>query len=61
MSLAVTDKEIERLKKKLGYKGCRNCDKQIGSLRMCKWAESGGDGRLHFICPQWVKRKEVEK
>ena len=60
MSLKVTDEEIKRLKKKLGYKGCRNCSNQIEPLRMCEWAERGGDGQIHFICPRWVKRKEVE-
>lgn len=22
---------------------------------MCKWAEQGGDGRIHLICPKWNK------
>lgn len=51
------DKELKRLKKKLGYKGCRNCQHQIEPLRTCEWSERGGDGRLHFICPKWDKRK----
>lgn len=61
MSLKVTPEDIKRLKKKLGYKGCRNCDKQIEPLRMCEWAERGGDGKIHFICPRWNKRKEEEE
>jgi hypothetical protein len=24
-------------------------------LRMCKWVEQGGDGRIHLICPMWDK------
>ena len=46
------DKEVEKLKKKLGYKGCRNCLYQIEPMRMCEWAERGGDGRVHWICPK---------
>ncbi len=49
-------KEVERRKKQIGYKGCRNCKFQIEPLRMCEWAERGGDGRLHFICPKWEKK-----
>ena len=55
MSLHITDKEIKKLTKQLEYKGCRNCQHQIEPLQMCKWAEQGGDGRLHFICPKWNK------
>lgn len=51
------DKEVKKLKKKLGYEGCRNCIHQIEPLRMCEWAERGGDGHLHFICPKWVKKE----
>ena len=47
---------IEKQKKKLGYKGCRNCVRQLDHGRMCEWAERGGDGQLHFICPMWVKK-----
>ena len=38
------------------YKGCKNCVNQIEPLRMCKWAEQGGDGCLHLICPRWERR-----
>lgn len=55
MSLQVTDKEIQKLIKQLGYKGCKNCHHQISPLRSCKWGEQGGDGRIHFICPKWNK------
>ena len=48
----------QKLIKQLGYKGCKNCQRQIAPLRMCKWAEQGGDGRLHFICPKWDKKDE---
>ena len=27
---------------------------------MCKWAEEGGDGQIHFICPKWNKNSEVK-
>lgn len=60
MNLRVTDKEIQKLIKQLGYKGCRNCQHQIESLRSCEWAEQGGDCRIHFICPKWDKRDGKE-
>lgn len=50
------DKTFEKLKKDLEYKGCRNCAHKIDGLRMCKWAEHGGDGVLHLICPKWEKK-----
>lgn len=56
MSLHVTDKEVEKLIKQLGYKGCKNCLHQIEPLRSCDWAERGGDGCIHFICPRWEKK-----
>ena len=40
----LTDKEVEQAIKKMDYKGCRNCKKQIEPTRMCEWAERGGDG-----------------
>lgn len=52
------DKTVEKLKKELDYKGCRNCQNQIEPLRTCKWMEHGGDGVIHLICPRWEKRKE---
>lgn len=60
MSLHVTDKDIEKLEKKLGYKGCKNCKNQIAPFRSCEWAEKGGDGQIHFICPKWDKRERKE-
>lgn len=48
--------QIKKLEKDLGYKGCKNCQHQIAPLRMCVWAEQGGDGHLHLICLKWVKR-----
>ena len=51
---------IDDLKKRIGYKGCRNCKNQISPMRMCKWAEHGGDGALHVICPNWERREDVE-
>ena len=54
----VTDKEVQKRIKKLDYKGCKNCANQIDPLRMCEWAERGGDGRIHLICPMWEKKGE---
>lgn len=48
-------KQVKKLEKDLGYKGCKNCINQIEPLRRCEWAERGGDGHLHFICPKWEK------
>lgn len=56
MSLHVAHKDIEKLEKKLNYKGCKNCKNQIAPLRSCEWAEKGGDGQIHFICPRWERR-----
>lgn len=44
--------------KTLQYNGCKNCQHQIAPLRSCKWAEQGGDGRIHYICPKWDKKEE---
>lgn len=52
---------VEKRKKELGYKGCRNCKHQIEPLKTCEWMERGGDGRIHFICPRWEKRREDAK
>lgn len=48
----------DALIKEIGYEGCRNCDHQISPLRMCEWAEKGGDGKIHIICPHWKKCSE---
>lgn len=53
-----TDKELQKVIKRIGYKGCKNCKHQIAPLRMCKWTEQGGDKRIHLICPMWDKRGE---
>ena len=37
MSIYVTDKELEKLIDKIGYKGCRNCKHQILQIRLCNW------------------------
>ena len=55
------DKAVEKRKKELGYKGCRNCQNQIESLRTCEWMEHGGDRHIHLICPRWEKRREDGK
>lgn len=61
MSMYITDKELLRFIDKVGYKGCNNCKYQIAPLRACKWAEQGGDGRIHFICPKWDKTESEGK
>lgn len=53
------DNWYEKKRKSLGYKGCRNCKNQIDVLRTCKWLEQGGDGKMHLICPKWVKKDKV--
>ena len=55
--MKLTSEDVARLRKKKGYKGCWNCVRQIEPLRMCEWAERGGDGQIHFICPMWVKKE----
>lgn len=50
---------IKKVEKDLGYKGCKNCIHQIEPFRMCEWAEKGGDGHIHLICPKW-DRKDKE-
>ena len=52
------DKVVKKRIKEIDYKGCRNCANQIEPLRMCEWAEHGGDGALHFICPRWERRTD---
>ena len=52
---------VEKLKKKIGYKGCRNCIHRIDVLRTCEWMERGGDGALHFICPKWERESNDER
>lgn len=42
---------LEEINRK--YNGCKNCSHQIEPLRMCEWAENGGDGRIHLVCPKW--------
>ena len=61
MSIPINEKEVQKQIEKIGYKGCRNCQNQIEPLRMCKWAEEGGDGRIHMICPMWKKDKGGKK
>lgn len=53
--------ELQKLIDKIGYNGCNNCKHQISPLRTCKWAEQGGDGSIHLICPMWDKiERDVE-
>lgn len=52
------DKIMKKMIKEIDYKGCRNCAHQIESLRTCEWAERGGDGQLHYICPRWERRTD---
>ena len=51
----------KEIAKEIGYNGCRNCEHQIEPLRMCEWAERGGDGIVHIICPMWKKRSETSE
>lgn len=55
------DTEIQKQISRNDYKGCNNCKNQISPLRSCKWAEHGGDGRIHLICPMWDKKEESEE
>lgn len=55
--MKITKDDLEKLEKKIGYRGCKNCSQQISPLRSCKWLENGGDGRLHLICPKWEREK----
>lgn len=55
--LHITKKDVDKMAKKLNYQGCKNCEHQISPLRMCEWAENGGDGHLHFICPMWREKE----
>lgn len=61
MSMHVTDKELQKLIDRIGYKGCKNCKHQILPLRSCKWSEQGGDGQIHLICPKWDKKEGSEE
>lgn len=56
-NMKITKADLEKLEKKIGYSGCKNCIHQISPLRSCKWLENGGDGRLHLICPKWEREK----
>lgn len=58
--ITLSSKEVKDLRKRLGYKGCRNCSHQIEPLRTCQWLENGGDGNVHFICPRWERRGEQD-
>lgn len=55
--LKIPYKDLTKLAGDMGYKGCKNCKYQVEPLRMCEWAEKGGDGHVHFICPKWEKEK----
>lgn len=61
MSLHITEKELKRHIKNIGYNGCKNCKHQISPLRSCKWSERGGDGILHLVCPMWDKKEREEQ
>lgn len=50
----------EEFIKDIGYEACRNCKYQIEPLRMCEWAEKGGDGKIHILCPRWEKKGGTE-
>ena len=46
-------KQVKKLEKELGYKGCKNCKYQIEPLRSCEWAKQ--DNHIHLLCPKWEK------
>ena len=48
---------ISEYVEEMGYDGCRNCAHQIAPLRRCEWAERGGDGKIHIVCPMWDKKE----
>lgn len=56
----VTDKELQKHIDRIGYEGCKNCKHQISPLRMCRWAEQGGDGTIHVVCPRWDRADREE-
>jgi len=56
----MTSEELKKVRKKLGYKGCRNCKLCPKGQKQCEWGQNGGDGHLHFICPRWYKNDEQE-
>ena len=64
MTFVITEKGekmsdwITKVKKRKGYKGCRNCQHQISPMRMCKWAEQKTEVALHIMCPKWERRKD---
>ena len=60
MSMHVKDKELQKHIMSIGYKGCKNCEHQISPLRMCRWAEQGGDSQIHIICPKWNKAESED-
>lgn len=51
----ITDKELKKYQKNIGYKGCRNCSHRPPHSNMCDWGSRGGDHHIHFICPKWKK------
>ena len=50
---------LQKLIDSIDYNGCNNCKYQISPLKMCEWAEQGGDGQVYFICPKWNKKVET--
>ena len=53
-------KDLNQRLKQLDYKGCYNCKYATKSKQMCDWGVNGGDGHLHFICPEWEKKENKE-
>ena len=46
---------------KKNYRNSLSKQHQIEPLRSCEWAEQGGDGHIHILCPKWVKKGESEE
>lgn len=61
MSMHVIDKELQKYINRIGYKGCKNCKHQISPLRMCNWAEQGGNRQIYFLCLKWDKAESEDK
>lgn len=57
VAMHVTKSDVDKLHRKLGYRGCSNCKFGESTFTMCVQGKET-DNRLHFICPKWV-RKEV--
>ena len=58
MGYEITKEDLEKLAKKKGYKGCKNCARR-DEKGNCVYKQSGGDKDLHFFCPDWLKETNI--